>query len=107
MFICKRRKPMNKRAKVQKVKRRKVTFLYKDPNARDVALMGDFNNWDPKKHPMKNDGSGIWTKSVILAPGRYEYKFIADGEWKTDPSNHIKCLNCYGTYNNIISLPPK
>ena len=33
---------MKKRTKVQKVKRRKVTFLYEDPNARDVVLMGDF-----------------------------------------------------------------
>ena len=98
---------MKKRAKLQKIKRRKVTFSYEDPNARDVVLMGDFNNWDPKKHPMKNDGQGIWTKSVILAPGIYKYKFIADGEWKTDPRNNNKCFNHYGTYNNIISLPLK
>jgi 1,4-alpha-glucan branching enzyme len=98
---------MKEKTKMQKVKKSKVTFLFEDPSARDVALLGDFNNWDSKKHPMKNDGSGIWTKSVILAPGSYEYKFLADGKWKTDPSNHIKCFNCYGTYNNIISLPIK
>ena len=96
---------MKKRTKVQKVKRCRVTFSYKDPHAAEVILMGDFNNWDSTKHPMKNDGKGIWTKTVLLIPGTYEYKFIADGEWRTDPGNHKKCFNCYGTYNSVISLP--
>ena len=36
---------------------------------------------------MKNDENGLWSKSVILAPGKYEYKFLIDGEWKEDPGN--------------------
>lgn len=96
---------MKKRTNVQKIKRRKVTLTYEDPNAKVVCLMGDFNGWNPKKHPMKHQGNGIWIKSLILPPGTYEYKFMADGEWKTDPGNPNKCFNCYGTYNNIIFLP--
>ncbi len=32
------------------------------PNARQVSVMGDFNGWDPKSHPLEVrwDGSGIW-----------------------------------------------
>ena len=66
--------------------------------------MGDFNSWNPKKHPMKSDGNGIWTKAVMLFPGNYEYKFLVDGEWKEDPENDRKCANCFGTYNSIFNL---
>ena len=66
--------------------------------------MGDFNNWDPKKHLMKKDGNGVWNKAVILSPGSYEYKFLVDGQWKEDSQNDQTCLNCFGTYNNILNL---
>jgi 5'-AMP-activated protein kinase regulatory beta subunit len=66
--------------------------------------MGDFNNWNPKKHPMKKDDNGKWAKAVILPPGQYEYKFLVDGQWKEDPQNDRICPNNFGTYNNIFNL---
>jgi 1,4-alpha-glucan branching enzyme len=66
--------------------------------------MGDFNKWNPKVHPMKNDGNGFWTKSVIIPPGKYEYKFLIDGDWKEDPGNEQTCPNCFGTLNSILSV---
>jgi 5'-AMP-activated protein kinase regulatory beta subunit len=66
--------------------------------------MGDFNNWNPKKHPMQNDGNGIWSKTVVLSPGKYEYKFFVDGKWKKDPQNVKTCLNCFGTQNSVLNL---
>ena len=44
----------------QTMKRQRVTFSLEAINANEVILMGDFNNWDPKVHPMKSDGSGLW-----------------------------------------------
>ena len=87
------------------IKRRKITFEFESSDAKKVNLMGDFNNWNPKKHPMKNDGNGVWTKAVMLFPGKYEYKFLVDGEWKDDPQNDQKYLNSFGTLNNIFKLP--
>jgi len=87
------------------IKRRKITFEFESSDAKKVILMGDFNNWNPKKHPMKKDGNGIWTKAVMLFPGKYEYRFLVDGEWKEDPQNDQKCLNSFGTLNNIFKLP--
>jgi 1,4-alpha-glucan branching enzyme len=88
----------------KKIKRKKVTFSIDSTNAKEVILMGDFNNWNPKKHPMKQDGNGVWNKAVILPPGSYEYKFLVDGNWKQDPQNHQTRLNCFGTYNNVLNL---
>lgn len=88
----------------QKIKRRRVTFSFESINAKEVILMGDFNNWSTKKHPMKSSGNGMWHKNVVIPPGRYEYKFLVDRQWKEDPQNDQTCLNCFGTYNNVIYL---
>ena len=88
----------------QKTKRRKVTFSFESRGAKEVVLVGDFNNWNAKKHPMKNNGNGMWSKSVVIPPGRYEYKFLVDRKWKVDPQNDRTCLNCFGTNNNVFNL---
>lgn len=88
----------------KKIKRKKITFSIDLSGAKKVILMGDFNNWNPKKHLMKQDRNGVWNKAVIIPPGNYEYKFLVDGQWKEDPQNDQTCLNCFGTYNNILNL---
>lgn len=87
-----------------KIKRRKVHFSVESAGAREVFLMGDFNSWNPKAHPMKSNGNGLWVKSAIIPPGKYEYKFLIDGEWKEDPKNKQTCPNCFGTLNSILNL---
>lgn len=91
----------------QTVRRRKVTFSFESNNAKEVILMGEFNKWNPKTHPMKRDGNGMWTKTVIIPPGRYEYKFLVDGIWAEDPGNDQNSPNCYGTYNSVLNLATK
>ena len=88
----------------QIVKRRRITFSIKATAADEVILMGDFNNWNSKKHPMKNDGSGTWKKTLVLSPGKYEYKFFVDGKWKKDPQNVQTRSNCFGTQNSVLNL---
>ncbi|MBW2492509.1 MAG: glycogen-binding domain-containing protein [Deltaproteobacteria bacterium] len=87
-----------------KIKRHKITFSFESSDAKEVILMGDFNNWNPKKHPMKKDNNGKWTKAVLLLPGQYEYKFLVDGKWKQDPQNDRIRPNRFGTYNNVFNL---
>ncbi len=93
-------KPISK----NNTKKRKVKFSLKAPNAKKVLLMGDFNKWNPKSHPMKSNSRGEWEKVALLPPGKYEYKFLVDGEWKVDPNNNEVCWNCFGTNNSIITV---
>jgi 1,4-alpha-glucan branching enzyme len=88
----------------QQIKRRKVKFSIDAPGASHVILMGDFNKWDPKTHPMKNEGNGLWIKAIMIPPGKYEYKFLIDGNWKEDPGNEQTCPNCFGTFNSVLNL---
>ena len=69
-----------------------------------VMLIGDFNNWNLKKDPMHKHKNGTWIKTVIIPPGRYEYKFLVDGQWKEDPKNNKICPNCFGTQNSVLDL---
>lgn len=88
-------------------KRQRVVFSVYAPDANSVCLMGDFNGWDEKKHPMRKNENGIWEKTTMLFPGTYEYKFIVDGKWQTDPESDQACLNCFGTHNNIMIVREK
>lgn len=88
----------------QKIKRRKVTFSLEAAEAKEVILMGDFNNWKPEKHSMQRDKNGMWNKAVMLTPGNYEYKFLVDGQWREDPRNDQLCPNDFGTQNSVFNL---
>lgn len=84
--------------------RRRVIFTYYAPRASEVFLLGDFNRWDVKAHPMKKDPDGVWQKITYLRPGRHEYLFVVDGKWCRDPRNLNRCPNGYGSENNIIEV---
>jgi 1,4-alpha-glucan branching enzyme len=68
-----------------------TTFAVWAPNANGVRVVGDFNFWDGRAHPMRSMGSsGIWELFVPDAQDgtRYKYEILgADGVWrqKLDP----------------------
>jgi len=88
----------------QKPKRRRVTFSLEADDAQKVILGGDFNDWKAEAHPMTKDKSGTWKKALVLPPGRFEYKFLVDGQWRNDPRNDQTCANCFGTHNNVVVI---
>ena len=76
-------------------------FTFPAPTTQQVSLAGDFNNWDTRAAPMQKGPDGIWRLSVPLAPGRYEYRFFADGMWHNDPAAQQKAANALGTENCV------
>lgn len=95
---------MPKKARSKKTQNRRITFKLEASEAKEAILAGDFNSWDLEKHTMKKDNKGRWTKIVTLAPGRYEYKFLVDGQWQNDPNNDQIVANSFGTLNNILTV---
>ncbi len=83
-----------------KVAAKKVQFEFSAPEAREVFIAGEFNHWDSKANPLKKDKNGIWKTVIPLAEGRYEYRFLRDGNWENDRlcsgcvPNHLGSLNC-------------
>ncbi len=86
--------------------KKRVTFLMNAPDAMEVAVCGDFNDWEIEKHPMQKIEDGRWRKIMMLAPGRYEYKFYVGTEWRCDPTNRSRCANMFGTANSVIFVEP-
>ncbi len=91
----------------EKTKKGRVVFSLEAPEAKEAFLVGNFNDWNTKKHPMRRDKKGDWEKTVMLSPGTYEYKFFVDGEWWNDPRNQALSQNDFGTQNNVMTINPK
>jgi 1,4-alpha-glucan branching enzyme len=62
-----------------------VNFICVAPQAREVALVGDFNDWDAAAHPMKRQPDGAWLLQVPLHHGHHHYQFLVDGKPVLDP----------------------
>lgn len=89
---------------VKKCATKMVTFQIKAPDAKDVRLAGDFNAWNPSSMLLKRSKDGIWKRDLNLKSGRYEYKYLVDGQWRRDPINNLFTVNPYGTENSVIEL---
>lgn len=53
-------------------------------NAKEVSVLGNFNNWDMFGLPMYKNTDG-WETKIDLPKGKHFYKFIVDGYWTNDP----------------------
>jgi hypothetical protein len=81
-----------------------VSFAIHKPDAKRVALCGEFNGWSPTATPMKRHDDGHWETTVSLAPGRYQYKFLADGDWLMDPAAQKNVPNEHGSLNSVVEV---
>lgn len=77
-----------------------------DGKAHTVAIAGDFNGWNPQANILKDpEGDGIWTGTLKLEPGRYEYMFVLDGEkWLPDPNALRYVKDGFGNKNAILEI---
>jgi len=77
-----------------------------DGKAHTVAIAGDFNGWDPQANLLEDpEGDGIWTGTLKLEPGRYEYMFVLDGEkWFPDPNALRYVKDGFGNKNAILEI---
>jgi hypothetical protein len=82
-----------------------VRFTLVAQGARQVAVAGDFNDWDPKSTMLVNqDGQGNFVGTVSLPPGAHEYMFVVDGKWVTDPAASELRPDGFGRTNAILRL---
>ncbi|MDO7673248.1 MAG: 1,4-alpha-glucan branching protein GlgB [Reinekea forsetii] len=83
-----------------------VRFAVYAPNARSVSVVGDFNHWDGRIHPMQSSEDGIWRLFVPELAAGAKYKFeLKDMRGhllphKSDPYNFY-CAQ-YPEFNSIV-----
>lgn len=97
-------KKMNEILKERLPRLMEVTFSLAAPEAKEVYLAGDFNDWKLDNHSRMQQYQGIWKKRINLAGGKYRYRFVVDGNWTEDISNPAKETNPYGSVDSLIEV---
>ena len=64
---------------------RALNFICNAPQAKSVSLVGDFNQWNPAAHPMKQMPDQAWMITMELKHGHHRYAFVVDGQLTLDP----------------------
>ncbi|OGX06899.1 MAG: hypothetical protein A3G87_00635 [Omnitrophica bacterium RIFCSPLOWO2_12_FULL_50_11] len=86
------------------IAKKRIEFEFFAPQAKEVQLAGDFNGWNPNKTPLKKDWEGKWRTSLSFPNGRYEYRFLVDGEWQNE-QRQCECVsNSFGTSNCVLQV---
>lgn len=68
-----------------------ILFRVYAPNAETASVCGDFNEWDPERHPMQRLSDGVWEISIpsdtVGVGDLYKYCITRGGEriYKSDP----------------------
>ena len=85
---------------------REVLFSYwaMDGAEHNVFLVGDFNGWKPRLHPMRLTGGNNYQAQLMLPPGTYRYKFVVDECWIHDPAAEAQEWNEHGTLNSVVRV---
>jgi 1,4-alpha-glucan branching enzyme len=65
-----------------------VNFYCVAPDASQVFLTGDFNDWNPVAHPLTRQPDGTWLIQISLNHGHQHYQFLVDGKPTLDPRAH-------------------
>ncbi|MDD5120937.1 MAG: AAA family ATPase [Candidatus Omnitrophica bacterium] len=81
-----------------------VTLSVKAPDAKEVYLAGEFNNWKLDENSRMEQANGCWIKCLNLNTGKYRYRFVIDGNWVEDPANPLTQLNTYGTLDSLLEV---
>jgi len=53
---------------------------------------------------VQTSGAGYWWQELALAPGRYEYCLVVDGQWMPDPLARESVPNPFGGRNSILKV---
>jgi 1,4-alpha-glucan branching enzyme len=90
----------------QKAAWRTIYFRIEAPDAAQVSLVGDFNGWDPQRHGLPKNPSGVWECQVPLPPGRYAHLFVVDGARRLDPHCAQQAADAAGVPCCVIDVSP-
>lgn len=85
---------------------RLVRLMFDAPDARRVAVAGDFNRWDVDATPLTRDErSRRWSVTLALRAGEHRYAFVVDGtRWVADPHAAQSAQGENGRIYSLLNL---
>lgn len=82
-----------------------VRFRTIRPAARVVTVVGDFNDWDPVAAPMNGpDDDGGFDLELKLLPGRFDFQYWVDGEFRTPDGDVHRVQTGFGPPNGVVEV---
>lgn len=81
-----------------------VVFRSHRPEANEIQIAGDFNDWMPHTTPMRRLPDGDFEARLKLPRGRYRYRLVVDGRWSHDLFNPEIETNEYGELNSVVEI---
>jgi hypothetical protein len=83
----------------------RVQFVLVAPDAKKVAVVGDFNGWDADHagYQAQHRGGGVWSVTAPVPVGHHRYSFVVDDSlWVADPTAPRVVDNDFGVANSAI-----
>lgn len=80
-------------------------FVFHDPTAHSVRIEGDFNNWDGSQAQLTRSSEGIWSISLPLRPGTYQFQFVVDDSLRVTDPTMPEISSDFGSPNSVIMIP--
>ena len=94
-----------KKVAAPKTALKSVTFTVHAEAGQQVRLAGTFTDWEDNAKRMRfRKANGVYSATVKLAPGEYQYKFIIGDKWATDDQNTEFVPNDKGTFNSKLTV---
>ncbi len=82
-----------------------VTFVYRGDPGKRVAIVGDFNNWDPFMDYLTEGQPGSYSVTIRVPPGRHWYYFLTDGRRVLDMFNAASAVDPEGATVSTFTFP--
>lgn len=81
----------------------KVTFTVPSGTAKKVAVVGDFNNWNPEGSALKRLKNGTFKGTFELPKGNtYEFRYLIDNTYVNDEEADGFQWNDYAGAENAV-----
>lgn len=82
-------------------------FTFYQKGLESVALVGTFNDWNDEATQLTQVSEGVWSVSVPLRPGQYEYQFILNGDKRVTDPTMPQVPSDFGSPNSVITVSAK
>jgi hypothetical protein len=82
-------------------------FTYYQKGLKSISLVGQFNDWAADSTQLTEVSEGVWTVTLRLRPGVYEYQFILNGVQRVTDPTMPQVSNDFGSPNSVVTVSPK
>ena len=82
-------------------------FIYYQKGLKSISLVGQFNDWDADSTSLTEVSPGVWTVTLPLRPGVYEYQFMLNGTQRVTDPTMPQVSNDFGSPNSVVTVSPK